>query len=75
MAKNIPVIKSLLVVFFFFSSLGCREKVKRDLIQNLRTTVFGNFKISEPPGSLDFTLNGNVPQFHVIQREKCIFLK
>ena len=42
-----------------------RDKVKRDLIQYLRTYVFGNFRISEHPGSLDFTLSRNFLEFHV----------
>ena len=50
-----------------------REKVKRDLIQNLRTTVFGNSKISERPGSLDFTLGRNVPEFNNYRRENLFF--
>ena len=36
-----------------------REKVKRDLIQNLRTTIFENFKISE---------RTRIPRFHIQQK-------
>ena len=52
---------------------GGRGKVKRDLIQNLRTTVFRNLKISEQQGSPDFTLSRNFPEFHANQRENVFF--
>ena len=48
-----------------------REKVKRDQIKNLRTTLFRNFKISEQ-GSPDFTKSRNFPEFHANQVENVL---